>query len=94
MDEIALRIACCIERARIESGLPTHSWPPPDVETYWHTREAAPDFGRKFGIPYTQILPLIEKTHSFVESKIFRLSEPFWSDLAHPLLILKEVMES
>ena len=93
MDDVALQIACCIERARIESGLPT-GWPPPDVETYWYTREAAPDFGRKLGVPYQRVLSALNKTHMIVESKIFRLSEPFWSDLAHPLLILKEVMES
>ena len=93
MNEIALQIACCIERARIESGLP-NGWPPSDAETYWYTREAAPDFSRKLGIPYTQVVSALNKTHMLVESKILRLSEPFWSDLAHPFLILKEVMES
>jgi hypothetical protein len=93
MDNVALRIACCIERARIESGLPT-GWPPSDAETYWYTREAAPSFSRKLGIPYPKVVSALNETNMFVESKVFRLSEPFWPDLAHPLLILKEVMES
>lgn len=57
---IAMQIACCIERVRIESGYnPAYymgEWIGPENEVYWYTREAAPNFGRKFDISFSQIM--------------------------------------
>jgi hypothetical protein len=92
MNNVALRIACCIERARIESSC--GHFPDWSVHTYWHTREAAQPYARELGVSFTQVIPALKRAESFVQSKVYELSEPFWSDLAHPLFILKEVMES
>lgn len=90
---IALQIACCIERARLES-MDSQAWPASDNEIYWHTREAAAVFGRKLGVPIPQIVSALRGlTLRFSKQKdIYRLSEPYWPDLAHPELVIKEVM--
>ena len=63
-------------------------------EIYWYTREAAPSFGRKFGISYGRIVIALKKAEGLSKSEVYRLSEPFWPQFAHPLLVIKEVMGS
>jgi hypothetical protein len=93
MTDIALQIACCIERARLESGF-IGNWPDPDVEIYWYTREASVDFSRKLGVRYFQVVLELQKIRQLLDVEIYKLSELFWPQLAHPDLIIKEVMGS
>ena len=90
---IALQIACCIERARLES-MDSQIWPASDNEIYWHTREAAADFGRKLGVSVPQIVSALHSVAlKYTKRKVYLLSEPYWPDLAHPELVITEVME-
>lgn len=93
MDDTALQIACCIERARIESK-DGKSWPELNNEIYWHTREAAAIFSKKLGVPFPLVISALKKvpfTHT--RQTIYRISKSYWPDLAHPSLVIKEVME-
>jgi hypothetical protein len=94
MVSIAHQIACCIERARLESTDNGLSWPSPENEIYWHTREAAAIFGRKLGVSVPALVHALSEVSSiYTKRSIYLLSEPYWPDLAHPLLVVKEVME-
>lgn len=92
-DDIALRIACCIERTRIITKS-LDLYPDWDCHEYWYTREAAQPFARKLGVSFIQIGPLLGKVQSLSDIKIRELSEPYWPDLAPPAILLREVMES
>jgi hypothetical protein len=89
-EEIIAALACCILRAENASGAP--------VDTrngiYWHTREACLPIARKHGIPWTDVLREAEGTWHLSRSVIRKRSSPFWVDVAHPGLIVREVMES
>lgn len=92
---IVLQVVCCIERARIESGVARnidHSLI--SAEAYRYTRLKAPDIAARYRIPYNRIMFALRKSREIDESEVYELSEPFWSELAHPLLLVKEVIES
>jgi hypothetical protein len=97
--ELAEAIACCIERARCISPKSKNGWPTPDNEIYWYTREKASVLARELGIKWPMILKEINTVYCLtfreeMDSEFILKSELFWIKLAHPDIIIEEVMES
>lgn len=82
-------LAACIERARLLSpGLG------PENDVYWHTRERAAEIARERGVRIPDLIHHATYRVNYPEAEIRRLSAPFWDDVAHPFLIVREVLES
>jgi hypothetical protein len=58
------------------------------------TREAAAMFGKTLGVSIPSIILALRgiALRFSKQKETYLLSEPYWLDLAHPLLIVKEVM--
>jgi len=83
-------LACCILRAEILSGGRSED---PDNEIYWYTREKCLEIGRISGIKTPEVLlelELQESRHLSIKT-IERMSEMFWDETAHPILMMQEV---
>jgi hypothetical protein len=92
---IVLQVVCCIERARIESGVARNiDHDLINASTYRYTRLKAPDIAMRYRIPYNRIMFALRKSNEIDEMKVYELSEAFWSELAHPLLLVKEILET
>ncbi len=48
----------------------------------------------RYRIPYNRIMFALRKSNEIDEMKVYELSEAFWSELAHPLLLVKEILET
>jgi hypothetical protein len=92
----ALQIACCIERARIEltgtGQLVAHNFI--TAEIYAYTRVEAIRIIGSYHISFSKIEFLLKFTERMNKSEVYKISEPFWPRLAHPELLVREVLES
>lgn len=89
-DEIALSLGFCLIRARIMSRMDILR---SDNDIYWHTRERCSTMARERGVAWPAVLRA-EQRNVASDSVVRRESEPFWPDVAHPDLLVREVMES
>jgi len=99
MDQLAdgtrLQLACCVQRARSESGRPEE----PDNDVYWHTREACAVIARERGVRWAEVLELLQSREfqNFVlrsPEEVFLKSEPLWTEVMHPDLLVQDIHES
>ena len=96
----AQAIACCIQRARsISPKNNDQGWPSSDNEIYWYTREKAVVVARELGIKWPWVLKQLSNISALtfmneLDPEFIQKSEIFWDELAHPDLIVGEIMES
>jgi len=97
-EEQAQSLAFCMVRAYHISPKSKDGWPTHDNEIYWYTRESALKIARNLSIPWTKIMKEYTNTCALTYDKLskdqIQESEAFWPDVAHPDLIIGEVMES
>ncbi len=87
----SLALACCILRAKAASETTDLG---PENHVYWHTREACYPVSRRLGLLWTWVMRHMKVATSFPDSKILELSSPFWTEVVHPDVLAREVMES
>lgn len=88
-------LAKCVLRAQaIAGGKDTFN------EIYWHTREKSVEIMMFNGLPIGRLINRVESLeHWILVFKVENLefgnkeTEPYWSDVAHPTLLIQEVME-
>ncbi len=95
-------LACCLKRASLAAGGDES----PASDVYWHTREAIGEICRRERLFFPNVLRM-ERDSSFAEyspgpmgwrfvlSENFRyFSEMYWDEVAHPSLLVEDVMSS
>lgn len=95
-------LACCIVRALQISTSPKtksnklyfHYTPTRDNDVYWHTREACAEVAKAFEIKWVEILSTVNQINSnpLPWSEIVERSRMFWWKVAHPVILVEEVM--
>lgn len=93
LEFIAYKIAACMRKAEDESRKFGNydKWDPQN-EVYWHTREKAFDFSGQLHIKWPKVLDAYKRLSNSSYSEF--LDDTFWVDMAHPNILIKEVMNS
>lgn len=87
--EIIDYLAECIKFAEDASGKSVTV----NNDVYWYTRESVMEVAKQNGIRIPEILEWHKKDYTW-NAKRKPDSNPFWLDVAHPSIILKEVHDS
>ncbi len=91
MDEALFGLAACIKRAsRLARGDES-----PKSDVYWHTREKCFELANEMKIRWPLVLhEVVNSMYSISDRELDRLSEIFWSQVAHPDIIITDVIGS
>lgn len=81
-------LADCMHRARVVSGRGEE----PDNDVYWHTREACAALARKAGLKWPAVVSAYQ-TRS-VWDDLSGIPTDIWSEVVHPDLLAREVLDS
>jgi hypothetical protein len=87
---LALDLACCVTRARWASKKPVDS----SNDVYWHTREACVALVRASGFLTQDLIRLLSQADGMRDTDVLERSSQLWPQVAHPLVLAHEVMES
>lgn len=84
-------LACCVEKARLESGYSEK----PDNDVYWHTREACLEVAKRHGKSIREYVKSIYKfAREEYPDSLWSEAKEIWPEVAHPSLIVRDVHNS
>jgi len=92
-EEIITSLGACMVRAeRAHPGMESTN------DFYWHTREKCVEIAQEHGIPISKLIGIMTKLEleyylGSMKDKLDGLTDPFWNQVQHPLLLCKDVLE-